>query len=121
MTQIKDLYDPPELTSSGDFRSTEGASRVMNKALRVLFMRKGELLHRPDLGGDLTLHASRPPTDDNLNRAANAAKAALNSIAEIDSHKVELRQGDKANVLFFDLTISVAGQSLTRRDIRVEG
>lgn len=119
MSFIEDILDPPTLTESGDLVSSTGLERLMNQAIRLLMMRKGELLHQPDVGANLAGRVGKPMTDFELQSTQNDGEITLRSMASVEAFSLTLKRGN--NELFFDLTISSGGSSLTRRDVRVEG
>lgn len=119
MNEIKGIKEPPEI-EGGDFVSMSGLEHKMNIVIRVLFMRPGELLHEPDTGGGLLDYGNKPMTDENIQAAVNRARLTLASLEFIDSFNVVMYAEPKKSRLTMDLTISVGGASLTRRNIIIE-
>lgn len=113
---ILDMLEPLELRA-GDLRAADGLTRAMQRVLRLLFMRAGELLHRPTLGADLASYGNRPATPQNLQDCYNAAVRCLDAVEELDSYTVEIVVSGGA--MFLNLTINVNGASLTRRDVKI--
>ena len=114
--QILDMAEPLEIVA-GDLREVDGLARALQRVLRLLFMRRGELLHRPTLGADLSVYGNRPATPQNLQECLNAATRCLEAVEDLDDFKVEVVVSGGA--LYLNLTISVDGASLTRRDIKI--
>lgn len=113
---IEDMLQPLELRA-GDLVASTGLARTLQRVLRLLFLRPGELLHRPTLGADLARYGNKPATPQNLQECYNAAVRCLEAIEELDDYKVEIVV--VAGAQYLNLTITVAGASLTRRDIKI--
>lgn len=113
---ILDMLEPLELRA-GDLREADGLTRAMQRVMRLLFMRSGELLHRPTLGADLASYGNRPATPQNLQDCYNAAVRCLDALDDLDSYKVEIVV--VAGAMYLNLTIVVNGASLTRRDVKI--
>lgn len=114
--QILDMAEPLDL-DAGDLREVDGLTRAMQRVIRLLFMRRGELLHRPTLGADLSVYGNRPATPQNLQECLNAATRCLEAVEGLDDFKVEVVVASGA--LYLNLTISVDGATASRRDIKI--
>ena len=112
---ILDLREPLEL-AGGDLAPEGGIARVMARALRLLFMRPGELLHRPDYGADLGRYANKPATPGAIQEIENAIARGLALMPEIKEWSAEIKSGQW---LELSLSITVNGASLTQRGIRI--
>lgn len=112
---IEDLKEPLELRGGALVAETR-ARRVLARALRLLFLRPGELLHRPDYGADLGSYRNRPATPAAIQEIENAITRGLALMQEIESWEVEIRREE---YLLMTLTIQVSGERLTVRDVRI--
>lgn len=112
---IEDLREPLEL-AAGDLVGAGGLDRVMARALRLLFMRPGELLHRPDYGADLSSFRGKPATPGVIDQIRNAIARGLALLPEIESWEAEINAGE---TLMFTLSILANGERFTVRDVRI--
>lgn len=112
---IEDLREPLEL-AAGDLVGADKLARIMARALRLLFMRPGDLLHRPDYGADLGAYRNKPATPGVIEELRNAIARGLALMPEIEEWEAEIQTGE-----YFALTLSIIanGERFTVRDVRI--
>lgn len=113
--KVEDLSGPLAL-DGGALVARSGLVRVMDRALRLLFMRPGELLHRPSYGADLRSYRNKPSTPQVLQNLNNSIERGLSLIPEIEKWSVEIETGE---TLTLSLTLTVSGETFTRRGIKI--
>jgi phage baseplate assembly protein W len=117
MTFIRDVKTPAT-TESGDLVSMTGIERVMIQTIRLLMQERGGILHRPDIGAGLSRYAGKPASPGILQQAYRDSVITLDALESIDRYKIAFYAEN--NAVFFDLTISANGETLTRRNLKVE-
>lgn len=107
--EVREGAEPLEEEDTGsglfDIVTVTGHARLMTLLLRVLFLRPGEVHHRPELGGGLQDFRGKPPTPTNLSRARNRITNTVGLFErEVQDHSVTVRRGE-SGLMVFDLRI----------------
>lgn len=119
MINLRDINEPAR-AEGGDLVSASGADLAMQQVIRLLFMRPGELLHRPDLGAGLSEYQNRPMLPQDEQEMANAIRRLMDGLQNIAEYSFEISsvQG-KPNASMLNMQIRTVDGSTAKREIIV--
>jgi len=113
MATIRGISDPGgtvEVTVDGspenDLAPTSGVDLVIQKIIRGLLTRPGEIHHRPRWGAGLRDYQNKPPTDDILQEIANRVAGFLDTMEAVDEYKASVDHDADAD----ETTITIRGK-----------
>jgi len=118
MGNLQDTFEPLEevKTAGGvDLRAAEGEELYIQRIIRLWFTLRGELYHRPEVGGELQEFQNKPPTPTVLQQIANRAGETLDSLEWVEDYSVDVWHAD--GVTWLQAVVVVNGQQLKTPEV----
>ena len=111
----------PARADGGDLVSVSGDDLVMQRIIRLLFMRPGELLHRPDLGAGLREYQGRPVLPQDEREMAGRVRALLDSLEYVEAFSFQIgRPPDRrANATLLTIKVRTTSGTESVRQITI--
>lgn len=120
---LRDVSSPADVAlnaSARGLKSATGVELISQRILRLLFLRPGELLHRPQLGAGLEDFQNKPPNGELLRQLNLRVRALLDSLPEVEGYNLDVTRGAGAQI-FIDITVKVDGASVTVPTVTLNG
>lgn len=120
---LRDISSPATVALNGALRglkSATGVELISQRILRLLFLRPGELLHRPKLGAGLEDYQGKPPIPETIRQINLRVRELLDSLPEVQGYKLDVTRADGAQILI-DITVKVDGSNVVVPTVTLNG
>lgn len=120
---LRDVYSPAEVQLNGaarGLRSATGVELIAQRILRLLFLRPGELLHRPTLGAALEDYQNKPPNTETMRQLNLRVRALLDALPDVEAYKLDIARADGAEIKI-NIIVSVDGANVVVPTVTLNG
>lgn len=120
---LRDIYSPAQVALNGalrGLRSATGVELISQRILRLLFLRPGELLHRPTLGAGIEDFQGKPPVPETIRQINLRVRALLDSLPEVQGYNLTVTRADGAQILI-NISVKVDGANVTVPTVTLNG